>query len=324
MESAWKRDQYCQRVLSVLEVVRAVSDKHGKASTTALLKTSVSTIYRRLAAAEELLTVPLFEDEKHGALTIAGQRMRSFADDVLNRLESFLKEVEETKDKNRRPLVLGTIKSVWNWGSPRFKAAYQKQMNESITLDLVDGQSIADIQSRLLRGEIDLALISYPPPQVDPLIRMYLWRSEPMVLVASKENERAKHSTPIQNMHDTFIPMIEKEPRDSIRSYLEQQGIVFNKEMPVNSVVEALPLVRSNEGISILPAWSINRKNFKVFTLPLTASGTPLTRQLAVLHRREHPRQQAIDAFIKILEKQRNPISSGLETAEGISVRASA
>ena len=241
-------------------------------------------------------------DPGHGtSLTPLGNLVRSLGHDILDRIETFTAEV--ARHQNPKELRVAILKSIWVAKNRWLDEEFRKRFPEGVIQpELIDGYR--ELAPDIAGGRFDVAVISYPPKVVRPLVSLP-WMDEPMLLVvkaaaAAKQlpNVTTVTRREVVGLHKTFFTMRLNSPmRNAVNKYLAVHRFEVGRQEEVESVLEALPLVEQGAGISILPASAlveaIQRNSIKAFHLE-----PEIKRPLGLLYRDNTRKPEALKSFL--------------------------
>jgi LysR family transcriptional regulator for metE and metH len=144
-----------------LRLVRALAEEGGPTRAAARLHLTQSAVSHQLAELEARLGVTLFARVRRRLqLTSAGRRLLEFAGRTLEELARLERQLQETATRARQPLRLSCEHSTaYHWLPPLLPELWREHPHVEVRIVLAaTRQPIA----ALLRGELDLALVSSP------------------------------------------------------------------------------------------------------------------------------------------------------------------
>ncbi|MFI7065603.1 LysR family transcriptional regulator [Kribbella sp. NPDC050124] len=238
-----------------------------------------SRISEHVADLEKTLGVQLFDRTAHPArLTPEGRALLPQAEEILHRLSTLASAGGEVR--------FGAYPSAAAWLFPQVV----RRLPANITLHLVEGPSI-DLESALVRGDIDLAVRPVHPLVADEsLDHEVLWR-EPLVAVFSESHQLAQaESVTLEQL--AGLPLIsigESSGPRQFESHLAFAKAGLNPESAfrTNQPQTLLSLVRHGLGVGVTNELAVTTANLTgVRLVPITDAD--VERQVALFRRRDH------------------------------------
>ncbi|HKX90797.1 MAG TPA: LysR family transcriptional regulator [Sphingomicrobium sp.] len=215
------------------------------------LRTSQTTVARRIAALEGALGFPLFEKRQAGySLTPAGQELRASAEQVGASAAAFF----ETAESHRRDLK-GTVRITSEdiymnaLVSPLLRALHER--HPEIMIEIDSGQEMRDLG----KGEADIALRSSSKNQPAGLVGRQLCRDD-WTLYCSRDYA-ARHGAP-SSVEDLRAHAIVGGGGGNLwrhyQAWLKELGLEDRVAMHHANSTGLLSAVRSGFGIAVLPS----------------------------------------------------------------------
>jgi DNA-binding transcriptional LysR family regulator len=214
------------------------------------LRTSQTTVARRVAALERSLGFPLFERRQAGyALTSAGQELRASAEQVGASASAFA-EAAESHRRDLKGTVRITSEDIYMNAlvSPLLRSLHERHPEIMIEIDA--GQQMRDLG----KGEADIALRSSSKDQPAGLVGRQLCRDD-WTLYCSRDYA-ARHGAP-SSVEDLKSHAIVGGGGGNLwrhyQAWLKQLGLEDRVAMHHANSTGLLSAVRSGFGIAVLP-----------------------------------------------------------------------
>ncbi|MEV0290322.1 LysR family transcriptional regulator [Kribbella sp. NPDC050820] len=251
-----------------------------------------SRISEHVAELERALGVRLFDRTAHPArLTPEGRALVPYAEMILTRLNDLSSGGAEVR--------FGTYPSAAAWLFPQVV----QRLPAKIRLMLVEGPSI-DLESALLRGDIDLAIRPvHPLVAAESLEHEILWR-EPLVAVFTESHPlAARDSIGIEQLAE--LPLISIGDSSGPRQFeshlaFASAGLTPASAFRTNQPQTLLSLVRHGLGVGVTNELAVTTANLTgVRRVPIDDAG--VERQVALFCRAEQPRSPALNRVIEVV-----------------------
>jgi LysR family transcriptional regulator, benzoate and cis,cis-muconate-responsive activator of ben and cat genes len=224
----------------------------------ARLNISQPAVSRQIRDLEEELGVTLFERETDGLrLTDAGQTALAHAQSLLRRATDLELAMEAFKQPTKQALRVGFIATAL----PGFLAASLRVFNRSHdnVCTQIREMSPLDQEKALRAGEIDIALLGTPCPELKKEFRTEVILKTPMAIVLPDDHLLAmRKSIDLAELADEpFVTLHEKHfpGRPALLADLcGRAGFTANVRLKADGLQELLGLVGGGAGVGVLPA----------------------------------------------------------------------
>lgn len=277
--------------IRTLKTLIAVAD-HGSFSAAAKeVFITHAAVSQQIRALEEEWRVALFDrSHRTPVLTPAGRALVSKAREVVAAYEDIVPSVLGNQGIEG-VLTLGAVPTSLT-GLVPLAVSKLKRDYPALHVTVVPGSTTALIQ-QVERGSLDLAIVS--KPQFIP--RNLVWYDlveEPFELLASLE---AKGEDPIQLLKNSPFIRFSRQAvvGGLIETWLQENRIVVQESMELESLEAISSMVYCNLGVSIAPRTSVTTSN----ALPLKhlqlGGGKGFSRMLGCISRADSVRIRAID-----------------------------
>jgi DNA-binding transcriptional LysR family regulator len=255
-----------------------------------------SRISEHVADLERALGVQLFDRTAHPArLTPEGRAVLPQAEEILRLVQNLTAGGE---------VRFGAYPSAAAWLFPQVV----RRLPDNIKLLLVEGPSV-DLESALVRGDLDLAIRPVHPLVADEsLIHEVLWR-EPLTAVFPEQHPLSGNpSVTLEQLAE--LPLISIGESDGPRQFeshlaFASKGLSPESAFRTNQPQTLLSLVRNGLGVGVTNELAVTTANLDgVMLVPIRDSG--VDRQVGLFTRRDRPHSpalvQVIDAIRGITE----------------------
>ena len=156
---------------------------------------------------------------------------------------------------------------------------------------------------RVLNGEVDLGIISFPQERRDMTI--IPWRDEPMVVACHPQHRlaKAKQISVKQLADEPFVGFdADLVIRKKIDSFLRQHGVEVKVALTFDNVEAVKRAVEAGSGVAILP-WPTLEHELQAKTLAAVPFATQkFARPLGLVYRRGRRLYPNARAFIELLQ----------------------
>lgn len=244
---------------------------HGSTlAAAAALKSSQSTVFRRIAAMEGRIAVQLFERQPSGyVLTSAGQALLPLAQAVLTAVENFEHFARSEVRQANTIIRLSVPDAALEYVLPPVMAEF-RQVYPEVRLEIIASPRQLDLSS----GEADVALRINPAPDPDVYGRRLV--TERPVLAASRSYAQS-------------YPLPRTEAEVAAHHFIGVSGLLatvlgdwLERAVPAHRVLlhpdsigSALTAIRSGMGLGVLPQFIVDREPTLIaapLPLPIQAS----------------------------------------------------
>ncbi len=292
-----------------LEYFREVAETGGFSRAANRIRISQSALSRQIMLLEQELGAALFERHARGVhLTEVGRLLYERADFLLRHIASMREEIIDRRDGPTGALHVGIPRSMRTLltrpAIQRFMQAYP-----SVFFRFVEDTS-ALVRDKLLRGELDLGLLSIHEPASALASRPLL--KEQMFLVGPPTAGLSLHRE-VSLRHLADLPLIGLSRPASLRVALEKAADAQNLDLTIRAEINAtiaLDLVSQGLGYSVYSYCGLHDHLVagRVTAAPIT--GFDIEWVLA--SSRERPLTQATRMFETMLREQaRSAIETG-------------
>jgi DNA-binding transcriptional LysR family regulator len=224
----------------------------------ARLNVSQPAVSRQIRDLEEELGLPLFVREPAGlALTEAGESALAHAREILRQAGTMVEAMHSLAQNDRKVTIkVGFLPTAL----PGFLAEGMRRFHRRHANACVQifEMSPREQEEALRGGEIDLALIGEPRPEVRGEFHVRAVRKTPMAIVVPDDHRLAtRKSVDLAELGDeTFVSLHEKRFPDRprlLRDLFSRAGIDPEVAIRANGLSEMLGLVGAGAGVAVAP-----------------------------------------------------------------------
>jgi LysR family transcriptional regulator, low CO2-responsive transcriptional regulator len=252
------------------------------------LNVSPAAVSFQIKQIENMSGFALFERSgKTALLSDAGQALLDYARTVLQALEDADASLTALRGGTGGRVSIGLV-STGKYIVPHMLARFQA-IYPSVSIHLREGNRRETVGA-LVRGEIELAIMGRPPPEVD--ITAEPFAIHPSVIVASPSHPQtsAHRLQPSALAADRFIMREEGSgTRQLMEEFCHQKGIVIMTGMTSSSNETIKQAVMACMGIALISQHTVGLELALGLLRVLPVDGLPLMRSWFIAHRRTMP-----------------------------------
>jgi DNA-binding transcriptional LysR family regulator len=281
------------------DVVRSASFSRG-ARENDISQSSASQAVHQL---ESRLGVKLIDRSKRPlVLTPQGKVYYEGCKDLVERYLEVENRVKALHDEHN---VVGTVTvaSIYSVGLSHMTRFVQRFMQTytgaKVKLEFLHPTRVVE---SVLAEDADLGLVSYPKRR--PELVVIPWRDEPMALVAYPRHPLASFdSIPVDRLTgERFVSFDEDlSIRRAIDRYLRSQNVHVETSLQFDNIENIKRAVESEAGVAILPLATIERELQAGTLVAIALAGPPLSRPIAIIHKRSKQLGLTASRFFKLL-----------------------
>jgi DNA-binding transcriptional LysR family regulator len=253
------------------------------------------TVAQRLRALEAEVGSPLVTRAGRTVKpTVAGARVMEHAGVVLREIRDLMSAASGT-DLPAGPLRLGATPTVMTGTLPAVLKAWVKHHPQIEVY--IEPAPTALLHERVLRGELDAAILVHPAYELPKTVMWHTLREEPLVLV-----------TPTTMRVRDALATIASEPfirydRNVIAGrladdYLRKRNVRPKVRFELDGIENITRLVSEGLGVSVLPDWPGAGTNCPVRKWPLPAPCP--SRTVGIMWQRSGVRAPLVSAFVAL------------------------
>lgn len=281
------------------ELIAAIADTGSLAGASRKLFLTSSALSHQLRDAEERLGTRLFQ-RRHRRLLLTGA-----GEKVLDSARRVLAEVAQAEAACRQEAAEDMVRlstgcyTVYGWLPPvlrRWQVEYPR-----VELRIVL-EATREPLPALLAGELDLALVTDPPPHVR-LRRTPLFEDELRLLVAADHRLGGRTHVSVEELAGEHVLTYDApaEQLDLYTRFFWPAGIEPRRVSRVPLTEALVDLVRAGIGVTALSPWMMPARRDGLVSLRLTPRG--IRRRWAAVTLGGHPPSSPVGRFIQLLKE---------------------
>ncbi len=259
-----------------------------------------SAVSKRIAQLESQLDARLFDRiGRRITLTEAGQALLPRARGILLQLDDARRAIGNLSGDISGRLSVAASHHISLHRLPPVLRAFSKQYPQ-VELDLRFSESEVAYDG-ILKGELELALITLAPVPDDALETHQVWVDELKFVVANDHPLAARDTVALQELtgYKAILPGEQTFTQSRVRQLFDSHGLSLDLAMSTNYLDTVRMMVSIGLGWSLLPRTMIGDD---LQVLPVDA--VPLSRPLGYIHHRNRTLSNAANAFIQLLTAQ--------------------
>ena len=257
-------------------------------------------VSKRVATLETELNVRLFDRLGRAVrLTEAGTVLLPRARRILAEVDDSRRALRNLSGSVVGPLILATSHHIGLHRLPPVLRAFTTQYPR-VRLDMrfMDSEIAC---AAVLRGEVELAIVTLPPKVEPPLESLRLWH-DPLAVVAARTHPLAQLATVAPRQlaeHSAILPSEATFTRRILEDELARPGVEIPVAFATNYLETIKMMVAVGLGWSVLPRTMLDGE---LMELPIV--GLRLERTLGVVRHTGHTLSNAARALLTILHDQ--------------------
>ncbi|WP_420315810.1 LysR family transcriptional regulator [Ekhidna sp.] len=281
-----------------LKLIREVAETKSLTKAKDALFLSQSALSHQLKEIENQLGTQLFHRvNKQLILTNAGKMVLESAERILSDLEKTERSIKKYVSGTSGTLRLATqCYTCYHW-LPSLMTDFNREF-PNVEIEIFHSND-SDVESRVLDGEIDLAII-YEHSDRQNIDYHELFRDEVFALVPVGHPWAKKSYVQAEDFEDQTV-IIHSYPLESVSLFTQvliPEGISPKKVMQVQVTEAVVELVKAGMGVNVMAKWIVEPylKDNKLALIPVTKRGIHRTWHAITL--KDENRPQYIDNFI--------------------------
>jgi DNA-binding transcriptional LysR family regulator len=287
--------------LAQLEAFIAAAESGSFSRAADVLSVAQPSLSNRIQSLEREVGQTLFERMGRGVkLTDAGRSFLPYAQRVMRTLEDGLQLLNGTRDGTAGLLTIGSAPAVGTYVLPRMLKVF---CDNHPGVDVVVRTGHSEEVLRMVL--VDDVQVGFGRPITHPEVRTFVLYRDQLVLVVASEHRFAKRgAVRAEEMANESLILFDRDSGyyGMIIALFRDLGVAPVQQMQMDSIEATKKMVESNLGIALLPEVSVERE-IRLGTLhkiQLETAG-PLTRDTAVMYRRNKPQSGPMAAFLDLL-----------------------
>jgi LysR family transcriptional regulator, transcriptional activator of the cysJI operon len=269
-----------------LRVFRAVAHHLNFSRAAEELLLTQPAVTQQIKALEEECGVPLFDRSGgHIALTLGGQALLPYAEQLKAISDEALAAVSGTSGKNAGHLAIGASQTIGQYLLPNLVAGFLRE-NPRITITAMSGNGDEMLEA-LIGHRIQLALIEGPALRKDIHVEPFM--EDHMVLVVPASHEWADIEIDVPMLKEAPLLMREfgSGSRRVVENALTQAGLKkkeLHTRMELDSTEGLLSAVEAGLGVTFVSRWAV-RNQLALGTLRVArVRGLQLSRMFSIVY----------------------------------------
>ena len=257
---------------------------------------------------EQTVTSPLFDRSKRGyySLTTAGEVLYSYASRIVSIRREAIVAMEGLAKIKQGCLRIGANECMNSYLLPRLTQVFH-QRYRTITIE-VECAHTSTLVQQLKERRLDLALLDCLPEEPEfeaqPLVH------DEIVLIASPDHHFAGRRGVRSKELETESLIVQRRPSD-LRHQVEEALKQFETTLSMSiesATIDAIKkMVAVNVGVAFVPLMCVREDVARQELVIIPVHGLEQKRTLSAVRRREGPRSQATEAFMRMLKLEMEP-----------------
>jgi LysR family transcriptional regulator, low CO2-responsive transcriptional regulator len=295
--TSWERNV----TLHQARVFKAVADRLSFSAAAHDLRLSQPSVSYQVKELERTVGTDLFDRlGKHVSLTQAGSLLYGYVRQTLNVIDEAEVALGELQGLMRGTLKVGASTTVGIYVIPVALGAFKK-LHPGLAISLEIGAR-GDIQQKVLRNELDLAVVG--PPLKDPDLVVVPFITDELVVIAPLEHPLAsRRNLTLKDLKDE--PFLMREEGSGTRFAVEKAARRTNVRLQVGMELGSNGAIKhaveSGLGLAILSRYAIGLEETAGKLAILDVEGFPVHRQWNIVHLKRHRLAAPVAGFIEFL-----------------------
>jgi DNA-binding transcriptional LysR family regulator len=260
-----------------------------------------SAVSQQLRAMEKHFNVLIVDrSQKQFRLTREGAKLYESAKDILHRYEKLDSELQEMKKVISGTIHLSTIYSIGLHELPPYITRFLRDY-PSVNVRVEYRRSNL-VYEDILQNSVDLGLIAYPQKMRQLEIIPFL--EDRLVVICNPEHPLSgKKSVDVKELTgEKFIAFDQDIPtRKATDALFRECRVEIEPVMEFDNIETVKRAVEINAGIAIVPQATVTQEVQQGLLKALPMKGKPITRPLAIIHRKGRVLTPAMKRFISNL-----------------------
>lgn len=257
-------------------------------------------ISKRVALLEQQLDSRLFDRVgRQVLLTESGRALLPHAEAVLHELQLAQRHLRDLRGGVTGVLPLGISHHL---GLHRLPPLLQRFITDypdvRLEIQFLDSEQAYD---KVLRGELELGIITLAPEEKPPLRQQLIWCDELVVMVAKNHPLATQQRVTLRTLsqHRAILPGLNTYTGQIVTRLFEQQQLALDVALETNYLESIRSMVAIGLGWSVLPALMVDADLHR-----LTLTGLALNRNLGVVSHRDRTLSNAGSALLQLLQTE--------------------
>jgi DNA-binding transcriptional LysR family regulator len=243
------------------------------------------------------------------ALTEAGERLLPRARQILQLIDQTRQALNDLSGQVQGNLKLVTSHHIGLHRLPRVLREY-KQLYPEVKLNISFLNS-QETHQNILEGKGELGITTYEDRASESLLTEDIWLDSLHFVVARDHPLLKLKQVTLRDLTDypAILPDLRFYTGRIVRELFQQHGLALklDEDLSTDYLETLKALVSIGDSWSVLPATMLDSRS----VVALDIKGASLSRRLVCIHHKERTLSKAAQAFLKVLEKHRDPAKQG-------------
>jgi DNA-binding transcriptional LysR family regulator len=256
---------------------------------------------------EETLGVALIDrSQRPWQLTEEG---RIFSDGCRDLLRQYAELEEKVKGSRAATEAEVRVSSIYSAGLRHMRHYVERfaELEPGVKVHL-EYQHPDEVYESVLGGQADLGVVSFPQARRE--LTVIPWKSEPMALVCPPDHPLAqlREVSPAQLGGQNFVNFDRGLGiRQEIDRFLKKHGVEVTETLEFDNIEAIKRAVEIGSGLAILPRPTLDSESEAGTLVAVPFKGAGFSRPLAIVHRRGKRFGPAVERFIDLMRRERDP-----------------
>ncbi|GAA0214506.1 LysR family transcriptional regulator [Kangiella japonica] len=256
---------------------------------------------KRIKRLEAIVDRQLFDRVgNHVAVTEAGQLLQQQAPQIISDIEDTVQNIRDLSGKVSGELHIGTSHYIGLHLLPEYLEQYADTFADvDVNIEFIDSELAYE---RVLSGELELALLTFPQQKDPRLEHELVWKDE-LAIVCHKDYDLATENNPLAKLENypCILPPAHTFPRELFEVQLANAGVTLGKVKTANYLEVIAKLVACKMGWTLLPT--------RLLQSPLVSLSSEQflsDRDMGIIYRTNKTLSNASQELVKLLQTANN------------------
>ncbi len=258
-------------------------------------------VSKRISQLEEDLGLKLFDRiGRQVSLTEAGEIFQHRVRQLINELDQTLSDIQSLDSQIGGTLSIGISHHLGLHRLPPLLREFSRE-NPKVNLD-IEFMDSEKAHEEVLRGNIELAAITFSSEPSDKISSVLLWRDR-LSFVVAKEHELANKTTvSLQHLSEypCLLPSMATYTGRIIRNCFNREKLSLSPVLNTNYMETLARMTEIGLGWSVVPETLAEHPELVRLSVPVA-----LSRDLGIIYNNQRTRSRAAKAFLDSLERAR-------------------
>lgn len=280
-----------------LKTFLAVAQTKSFSQAAELVHLTQPAVSKRVGLLEQELGLKLFDRiGRQVSLTEAGEVFQLRARQLINELDQTLSDIQSLETEAGGTLSIGISHHLGLHRLPPLLREFSR-LNPKVNLD-IDFMDSEKAHDEVLRGDIELAAITFSSEPSEKISSILLWRDR-LCFVVSKEHELAslpRVDLQLLSQHPCLLPSMATYTGRIIRNCFETEKLSLTPVLNTNYMETLARMTEIGLGWSVVPETLATHPD--LVHLDVAAD---LSRDLGIIYNNRRTQSRAAKAFLKCL-----------------------